>query len=195
MKVAIILGTTRSGRHSHKLALWVLNQLNTDKTIDAELVDLADYPMPFFDEPISPRYNPDRKLGPVVKKWLTKVSEFDAYIIVTPEYNHAIPGVLKNAIDYFDWQVMRKPFAIVSHGSSGGARAISNLKIVISEVRGIPIPSSVALTVRISEVFDDEGVLKPEIASNPHGPVFALANLINELKWYSEALSVARAKS
>ena len=195
MKVAIIIGTTRSGRQSHKLGLWALDHIKDVESVDAEIIDLGDYPMPFFEEPISPRYNPNRDPNTTVKKWLEKVSEFDAYIIVTPEYNHAIPGVLKNAIDYFDWQVKQKPFAIISHGSTGGARAISNLKVIISEVQAVPIPSSVALTMRVGEVFDDNGILKPKIASNPYGPVFALTKLIDELKWYSDALSAARAKS
>ncbi|HSX53465.1 MAG TPA: NAD(P)H-dependent oxidoreductase [Patescibacteria group bacterium] len=195
MKLAVILGTTRQGRHTEKLAKWVLEKAKTLPDTEVELLDLKDYPMPFFEEPVSPRFNPDRKPLPIAKKWLDKLLEQDAYIIVTPEYNHSIPGVLKNALDYLDWQVSKKPFAIVSHGSAGGARATSHLKHIISEIRAVVISSNVALTMRVSEVFDENGTLAEEFAAQEYGPDASLATSLNELKWYSDALSTARAQS
>jgi len=194
MKLAVIIGTVRSGRHSEKLAKWVYNQAGKLEHTDVEILDLADFQMPFFEEDTSPRFNPNRTLNPEVKRWLDKLEEKDAYIIVTPEYNHSIPGVLKNALDYTDWQVNRKPFAIVSHGSAGGARAAAHLKNIISEIRAVPIPVNMALTMRVSEVFDEHGTLAEEIDSKEHGPKDILANVLNELTWYSEALAAARSK-
>ena len=193
MKLAVILGTTRQGRHSAKMADWVVKNTQSNG-VTVELVDLKDYDLPFFDEPISPRYNQDRAPYPEVKRWLEKINSFDAYIVVTPEYNHSIPAVLKNALDYLDWQVSKKPFAIVSHGSAGGARAASTLKLIISEIRAIVISTNLALTMRVSEVFDENGVLAEEISNQPYGPLAILNSLADELKWYSDALSEARSK-
>lgn len=195
MKIGIILGTVREGRHTEKLAKWVVNQSKARGDMEVELLDLAQYSLPFFAEPISPKFNPDRQPDPEAKKWLDKINEKDAYIIVTPEYNHSIPGVLKNALDYLDWQANRKPFAIVSHGSAGGARAAAHLKGIISEVRGVPISSNVALTMRVSEIFDEHGTLAEEISAKETGPLASLTNSLNELAWYASALAAARAKS
>lgn len=191
MKLGIIIGTVRQGRQTLKQANWVLKTAQQQEGVEAEIVDLADYPLPFFAEPVSPRYNPGRQLEPAAQKWLDKIAELDAYIFVTPEYNHSIPGVLKNAFDYFDWQMKRKPAGIVSHGTVGGARAAMHLKEVISEARAVPIPEFVALA-HMSDLIDDDGNLSAEAAANPYGPQATLEGLLSELKWYSDALSVAR---
>jgi NAD(P)H-dependent FMN reductase len=192
MKLAIIVGSTRQGRYTDKLAKWVLNSAAAHQDVTAELLDLKDYPMPFFDEPASPRFNQDRHIHEVAKKWLDKLQAKEAYIIVTPEYNHSIPGVLKNALDYIDWQLSKKPFAVVSHGSTGGARAIAHLKGIISEIRAVVIPTNLAYTRRVSETIDEQGNLSEELASQDRGPQTALNNLLDELKWYSDALVAAR---
>src|SRR5215467_5127107 len=109
MKLGVIVGTTRQNRKTLQQAKWVFNNAKQLDGVEAELVDLRDYPMPFFDEPLSPRYNPDRKIDPKAVPWLKKLESFDAYIFVTPEYNHSVPGVLKNALDYVTWEIQRKP--------------------------------------------------------------------------------------
>lgn len=194
MKLAVILGSTRPERHSGKVADWVVNHAKELADTQVELLDLIDYPLPFFDEAVSPRYNPERKPNEVAKKWLAKMDEVDAFVVVSPEYNHSTSAVLKNAFDYLDWQVDRKPFALVTHGSAGGARAQEHLKGIISEVRGVPIPNQVGLTMRVAEVFDENGTLSEEVAALPYGPQAALDALLTELKWYSDALSTARTK-
>ncbi|MEI9913812.1 MAG: NAD(P)H-dependent oxidoreductase [Candidatus Saccharibacteria bacterium] len=191
MKLAVILGTTRKGRQSVKEAKWIVKEAQKMQDTEVELLDLADYPMPFFDEAASPRYNPDRKPEGTVKKWLDKISEADAYIFITPEYNHSIPAVLKNAFDYLDWQMNRKPATVASHGSVGGARATMHLKEIISESKAVPIQQAVAFH-GISEGIDDEGNLSAELAANPYGPQTALNAALEELKWYSDALAKAR---
>lgn len=192
MKLAVILGATREGRHSEKLAKWVVEHAKLLPNTEVTLLDLRDYPMPFFDEAVSPKFNPNRQPKPEVKKWLDTLQAFDAYLVVTPEYNHSIPGVLKNALDYTDVQVARKPFAIVSHGSAGGARAASHLKHVISEIRAVPIPTNLALTMRVSEIFDENGTLAEEIDNSDSSPRHRLQGTLEELKWYSDALATAR---
>jgi NAD(P)H-dependent FMN reductase len=147
--------------------------------------------MPFFDEAISPRYNPNREVDPAVQPWLKKMASFDAYIFVTPEYNHSIPAVLKNAFDYLTWELKRKPAAIVSHGSAGGARAAMHLKEVLSEGQAVPIPNFVALT-HMSDIISDDGQLDETVKANPYGPHGQLRSLLAELQWYSDALTAAR---
>lgn len=195
MKVAVIIGAVREGRKTPQQAKWAMKTLETMENVDAELVDLRDYPMPIFDEPVSPRYNPERKVDPVAQKWLNKLAEFEAYVFVTPEYNHSVPGVLKNAMDFVDWQLMHKPAAVVSHGSAGGARAEVALKEILSESRMVPMSTvpGVAMT-HMSEKIDEEGNLIEEETVSPYGPQSALEALFQDLQWYSDALTVARAK-
>lgn len=194
MKVAVIIGAVRESRKTPAQANWVMQTLKTMDGVEAELVDLRDYPMPIFSEPVSPRYNPERKIDPVAQKWLDKLAGFEAYVFVTPEYNHSVPGALKNAIDYVDWQLNRKPAAIVSHGSAGGARAEVALKEILSESRMVPMPTvpGVAMT-GMSEKIDEQGNLAEAEKANPYGPQSALETLLKELQWYSDALAAARA--
>lgn len=193
MKLGIIIGSTRQGRTSDRQAKWILNQAEKTDGVEAELVDLRDYPMPFFDEPKSPRYNDAREIDPTAQKWLKKIESFDAYVIVTPEYNHSIPGVLKNAIDYITWEMLHKPVAIVSHGSAGGARAQVQLKVIISESRAVPIPvPSPMAMVGMSELIDEQGNLTEAAKTKPYDLNDMLSGMLNELKWYSDALSTAR---
>jgi NAD(P)H-dependent FMN reductase len=194
MKLGIIVGTTRQNRQTLKQAKWVLKGAEQIEDIDPELVDLKDHPMPFFDEPISPRYNPDRKIDPAAVPWLKKLESFDAYVFVTAEYNHSIPGVLKNALDYVTWEIQRKPVSVVSHGSAGGARAAIQLKIIVSESKAVPLPTYTPLTmVKMSDRIDEEGDLNEAEKGQEHGPGQALAAMLDELKWYSDALAAARA--
>src|SRR5689334_16255823 len=102
MRLAVIVGTTRNNRQTPKQAKWVVNAAKSLDGTEVEVVDLVDYPLPFFDEGASPRYNPERQLAPDVKTFLDKIASFDAYVFVTPEYNHSIPAVLKNIFDYMD---------------------------------------------------------------------------------------------
>ncbi len=191
MKLAIIVGSTRQARQTLKQAKWVEKTAQETDGINPQIIDLADYPMPFFNEPISPRYNPKREIDPSVKKWLDAIQDFDAYIFVTPEYNHSITGVLKNAIDYLTTELNRKPSAIVSHGSVGGARASVQLKEILSESRSVVIPNAVAFLGLVDGV-DDQGNISPELKANPYSPQAALNMLLTELKWYSDALAAAR---
>ena len=193
-KFAVIVGSTRQNRQTLKEARWVAKTAGEMEGIDTQIVDLKDYPMPFFDEPMSPRYNPSREIDPAAKKWLEAINQYDAYIFVTPEYNHSITGVLKNAIDYVTTEFIHKPAAVVSHGSVGGARAAVMLKEILSESRAVVVPPSVQF-IRVSEAIDDEGNLKEDIKAIPNGPQAALQATLEDLKWYSDALSEARSKS
>lgn len=195
MKLQIIIGSTRPGRMSDRVAKWVNQQATSVNGITTEIVDLADYDLPFFDEAISPRYNPNREPNEVAKQWLAKLSEADSYIFVTPEYNHSTTGVLKNALDYVDYQFTHKPAAVVSHGSVGGARGAEHLKLILFELGLAVIPPAVAFVgaLGMNPVIDENGNLQQDVKDQPYGPQTALATVVTELKWYSDALATARA--
>lgn len=193
MKLAIIIGSTRENRKTPNQAKWAAKTAQKLENVEAEIIDLRDFPMPFLDEPISPRYNPNRTIDPAVQPWLKKLTEFDAYLFVTAEYNHSIPGVLKNAIDYITFELVHKPAAVISHGSAGGARAMTDLKEILSESKAaiIPVAPSMAI-VGMSDIIDVDGVMSAEALANPYGPQGGLDELLQDLKWYSDALSAAR---
>ena len=190
MKLAIVVGSTRPNRQTLKEAKWVQKSAEAIEGVEVVLVDLKDYPMPFFDEPVSPRYNPNREINPDVKKWLDALSGCDAFVFVTPEYNHSITGVLKNALDFLTSELYHKPTAIVSHGSVGGSRAAVQLREILSESRTVVIPNAVAF-IGVSEAVDEEGNINEEVKANPYGPQGQLDSTLTELKWYSDALSAA----
>ena len=191
LKIAVIVGTVREGRVTPKQAKWVANALQEREGVEVNILDLAEYDLPFFAEPVSPRYNPNRVVEGDVKRWLDDLASADGYVVVTPEYNHSIPGVLKNALDYVDFQLNRKPSAIVSHGTVGGARAAMHLKEILSEGKTVPIPEFVAFH-GISEGIDDEGNTTEEVKANPYGSDYALNGLVDSLLWYADALKTAR---
>lgn len=191
-KIAIIVGSTREGRMTDKLANWV--QKEVAKKAEAEVLDLRDFPMPFFDEAISPRYNPERKAVPEVQKWLDAVAGFDGFVVVTPEYNRTTSAVLKNAIDVLDYQMENKPVAIVAHGSSGGAQAVASLRMAFPGVGAVTLPQALFFTDKVGEAIDDDGILKAELAENPYGHQANLVAQTDTLVAYAEALSPLRQK-
>jgi NAD(P)H-dependent FMN reductase len=196
MKVQVIIGSTRPGRVSEKVAKWVALEAKELPDTTTELVDLADYELPFLDESISPQYNPDRKPNAVAKKFLDKLAEADAYVLVTPEYNRSYSAVLKNALDYIDFQFAKKPVALVAHGSTGGAQAIAHLRGVLPGLKSFTTPTATFVMGRAGELIDESGaIVDEEIRANPYGPQAALKATLEELKWYSDALAAARAKT
>lgn len=190
MRIAVVIGSVREGRVTDRLAKWVVEEAS--KLADVETVDLKDYPMPFMDEPISPRYNPDRTPKPEVKKWLDKIAEFDGYVFVTPEYNRTTSGVLKNAIDYLDFQLEKKPVALVGHGSSGGAQAIASLRMTLPGVGAVTVPQATFFTNRVGDAIDEDGALKEELKEATAPQQNNLKVQMEALVWYAEALKAAR---
>ena len=188
-KIAVIVGSTRQGRQTDKLAKWAVKELQ--KIAEVETLDLKDYSMPFFDEAISPRYNPERKTDEQTQKWLDKVAEFDGYAIVTPEYNRSTTAVLKNAIDVLDYQVEKKPVALIGHGTAGGAQAIANLRMALPGVGAVTIPQALFFTDRVGEAIDENGVLAADLEANPYGHQANLKTQAESLVWFAAALKAA----
>ncbi len=140
-KIAIITGSTRKVRFADIPTAWIKAQAEARDDMDVEVVDLRDYPMPFFDEAASNAWAPTQ--DPVAQKWQKKLAEFDGYIFVVAEYNRSVTGVLKNALDqaYVEWG--RKPFGAVAYGSMGGTSALAHLRMIGVELQMVPVRNSV----------------------------------------------------
>jgi NAD(P)H-dependent FMN reductase len=113
--VSVIVGSTREARFSEKPAHWILQRLKKRAGVNARLLDLRDFPMPFFDQPMTPA-TPGRPAfdNEVVQKWAAAIAQSDAFVFVTPEYNYGPPAVLKNAIDWVYPEWNRKAACFVS---------------------------------------------------------------------------------
>ena len=136
MTISVIVGSTRQGRFSEKPAQWILQQLHKREGIEAQLLDLRDFPMPFFDQPLPPAM-PGRPPYEhyVVKKWTAQIASSDGFVFVTPEYNYGPTAVLKNAIDWVYPEWNRKAAAFVSYGAALGARALVCLERIQVDLR------------------------------------------------------------
>ncbi|HEY1547501.1 MAG TPA: NAD(P)H-dependent oxidoreductase, partial [Kofleriaceae bacterium] len=139
LKLGIVLGSTRTGRFADRPATWLFELATRRDDAAFELVDLRDYPLPFFDEPKSPFREPSQHA--VATRWARKVGELDGYVFVTGEYNHSIPASLKNALDYVYAEWNRKPAAFVGYGNAGGARGIEQLRSMLVELQVAPLRS------------------------------------------------------
>src|SRR5205809_5743901 len=129
--ISVILGSSREGRFPEKPAKWILQQLKKRKDVDARLLDLRDFPMPFFDQPLTPAMpgRPPYK-NEVVQRWTAAIAQSDGFVFVTPEYNYGPSAVLKNAIDWVYPEWNRKlpsrmfQFALSSPHELGPGRVI-----------------------------------------------------------------------
>lgn len=157
LKIAIIIGSTRPGRNAEAVAKWVHGLAEQRGDATYELVDIADYNLPIYDEPVPPSMGPPSKEH--TKKWAAKIAEFDGYVFVSPEYNHATSGALKNAIDFLYSEWNNKAAGFVSYGSLGGARAIENLRLICAELQLAGVRNQVSLSLFTD--FENFSVFKP----------------------------------
>ena len=139
LKIKVIIGSTRKGRFSERPAEWIFNEAKKLPDVDVEMLDLRDYPMPFFEEPESPSYKKAPYANPVVAKWTQKIADGDAFIVVMPEYNHGKSAVIKNAFDYVGPEWNKKAIGFVSYGSVGGARSVEHLRMSAIELQMAPV--------------------------------------------------------
>ena len=190
--ISVIVGSTREGRFSEKPAKWILQHLNRRKGVDARLLDLRDFPMPFFDQPATPAM-PGRSpyKNDVVQRWTAAIAQSDSFVIVTPEYNYGPSAVLKNAIDWVYPEWNRKAAGFVSFGSVGGARAVQQLRETAIALQLAPIRSSVHIPVATLWAHYQGGNVEAGLAEleTPAG------TLIDDLLWWTAALKAARASA
>lgn len=188
-KIAIIISTTRATRFGDRPAKWIHDIAAARGDMDVEIVDLRDYPMPFFDEPASNSYVPAK--NEVALRWQAKVAAFDGYIFVTAEYNHGISGALKNALDYAYPEWARKPAACLGYGSVGGARAVEQLRTNLIELQVAPTRNGVHTQ---GGDFYDALLNGRDLADLPYIAENAVT-MLDELIWWAKALATAREAS
>jgi NAD(P)H-dependent FMN reductase len=187
LKIAVIIGSVRPTRQGDKPARWIAELARQTGDFDVEIVDLKDYPLPLFDAPASDLWMPTP--NEIAGKWQAKLSEFDGYIIVTAEYNHSVPGALKNAIDWAYKPFIKKAIAYVSYGAVGGVRAVEHLRGVMVELQTVSVRHAVHIggpdftAIMLGKKTWDE-VLPSFVATTK--------DLFDNLRWWTAATKAAR---
>jgi len=194
VKIQVIIGTTRENRFSEKPAHYIFEELKKKEGVEAELIDLRDWPLPFFDEPISPAFNNGTYKNELATKWAQKIAEADGYIIVTGEYNHGYPAVLKNALDYVYKEWNKKAVGFVSYGTAGGARSVEQLRAVAIELQLVPIRPAIHIPFDlVMKLMPEKTPVHPELfKSLREGQVDRVEVFLTDLVWTTIALKQAR---
>src|SRR5213595_58447 len=172
LRIAIIIGSTRPGRNGEAVAKWVHEIAKKRTDAEFELVDIKDFNLPLLDEPMPPimgQYAQDH-----TKRWSKKIASFDGYLFVTPEYNHATSGALKNAIDFLYNEWINKAAGFIGYGATSGARAVENLRLIMGELQVATVRAQVGLSMFTD--FENFSVFKP----TPHhdGAVTAMLDQV-----------------
>jgi len=183
IKVGVIIGSTRPGRNAEQVARWVLEQSKKRTDAEFELVDIKDFNLPLLDEPVPPSLGKYSK--PHTLAWAKKIASLDAFVLVTPEYNHGVSAALKNAIDFIYAEWNNKAAGIVSFGSAGGARAAEQVRAVMGEVQVADVRQQVLFS--LLHDFENFSVLKPK----PMHEV-ALATMLDQLVAWGGAMKKLR---
>jgi NAD(P)H-dependent FMN reductase len=158
LRIAIVTGSTRPGRNNEAVANWVYSISKERKDAEFELVDIAKYKLPLLDEAMPPVFG--QYAHEHTKAWSAKIDSFDAYVFVTPEYNHSTSAALKNAIDYLFQEWNNKVAGFVSYGGhAGGARATEHLRLMMAEVMVATVRASVLLSLLTD--FENFRIFKP----------------------------------
>jgi NAD(P)H-dependent FMN reductase len=193
LKLQIIIGSTRDGRNAEPVFRWLLPLAQAHGAFEVETLDLRDWKLPMFQDTLqtvgdfaNPTYS-----DPVIKRWNTKIKEADAYLMITPEYNHSVPGVLKNAIDsvFVSFGFRHKPVAFVGYsmGVAAGVRAVEHLNQIMLETEASPIRTPILIPF-VQNAFNSEG--------KPKEPALdiSLQIVLDDLAWMAKALKTARAE-
>ena len=184
LRIAILVGSTRPGRRGADVAAWVLEAARHRTDARYEVVDLADHPLPHLDEPLPPIMG--AHAGQHTRDWAATIARYDGFVVVTPEYNHSIPGVLKNAIDYLYAEWNHKVAGVVSYGADGGARAATHLRQVFGELQVAVVRQHVAIS--LYDDFEDfeQFAPRPQLADY-------LGTLFGQVESWGGALREVRA--
>ncbi len=184
IRVGIILGSTRPGRNGEAVAKWVYEIARKRSDMEVELVDLLDYSLPHLDEPIPP--SAGRYSHPHTIAWAKKIAALDAFVFVTPEYNHSTSGALKNALDFLYAEWNNKAAAFVSYGSAGGVRAVEHLRLIMAELQVADVRAQVFFSLFTD--FENFRTFRPD-PSKAAGAEVMLA----QLAAWGEAMKGVRA--
>jgi NAD(P)H-dependent FMN reductase len=179
LDLAIIIGSTREGRFGDTVGQWFAREAGRRADLAIDVIDVARLHLP-AEYPQRP--------GPEVVAYRDRLDRADAFVVVTPEYNHSFPAGLKQAIDLAGHEWHRKPVGFVSYGGmSGGLRAVEHLRGVFAELHAVTIRDVVSLH-QVWPMFDEAGELK----SSP-GTDAAVTTMLDHLVWWAHALRNARA--
>src|SRR5690606_8108664 len=185
-RIAIVVGSTREGRFADTPVEWLVSIARQHADIEVEVVDLRDFPLPFFDEVASPMWAASE--NEVAQRWQKKVASFDGFIFTAAEYSHGPTAVLKNALDYVYTEWNKKPAGFLGYGGVGGARAVEQLRLHAIEMQMAPVRSAVHiswgdfLAVR-------QGEKKLEEIEHRNQAARAL---LDEIAWWAKVLKKAR---
>lgn len=182
LKIAIIPGTTRPGALNPQVVQWVSDQLAGRDDVAAEVVDFGAFDLPLLDEVIpagAKRYE-----NAHTKAWGAKLDEFDAFIFVTPEYNHSISGSLKNALDFVATEFNHKVAGIVNYGADKGVRAAEHLRHILANYKVAVVRDQASFSI-FTDVAD--GTFAPtEVSAAP------FASMVDDLVAWGGALKGVR---
>jgi NAD(P)H-dependent FMN reductase len=189
--ISVIVGSTREGRFSEKPAQWILQHLKKRAGVEAQLLDLRDFKMPFFDQPVPPAM-PGRPPyeNEVVKRWTAEIARSDGFVFVTPEYNYGPSAVLKNAMDWVYPEWNRKAAAFVSYGGAAGVRSVQQLRLTAIELQLAPVRSSVHIPAATLWTHFQGGNVDAGLAELAGSAEI----LIDDLLWWTAALKMARTR-
>ncbi|MFD7827808.1 NADPH-dependent FMN reductase [Kitasatospora sp. NPDC059803] len=184
LKVAVVVGSTRSGRFAPVVADWLLGHLGARGDMTADLIDLVETPLPTTFPSFGGELEPGA--AELLAAVTPRLEAADAFVVVTPEYNHSFPAPLKNAIDWHNSQWHGKPVGFVSYGGlSGGLRAVEQLRVVLAELNAVTIRNTVSFH-GAAQCFGADG--------QPLDPAADVAakTMLDQLAWWAEALRDAR---
>ena len=187
LNIPIILGSVREGRKSEAPAKYILEKVKAAGH-ESQLVDFKELPLPFYNGDTVPVvYHKNGYPDANAQKWSNVARAADAFIIVSPEYNHGYPAVLKNALDWGYLEFEKKPFGLVgvSNGTTAGARMIENLRPIIQNFNAMSIRETIMLGP-VEKYFGDDGKLLDESLNKK------IDGLLSSLVWWAEALKKAR---
>ena len=187
LKIAIVIGSTRPGRVGEGVAKWAYEAAKKRTDAEFELIDIREFDLPLLDEPVTPAMS-NNYTKPHTKRWSQTIAPFDAFVFVTPEYNHGIPGALKNAIDFLYVEWNDKAAGFVSYGSAGGVRAVEQLRLVMAEIKIAAVRSQLALS--LFSDFENFTQFKP---TSQHGK--RLNTMIDEVVTMGETMKTLRVEA
>lgn len=183
--IGIIMGSTRQAALGARIFTYLQHQLHDTEAVQYTWLDLRDYPLPLYDHPETPLEDPLSDPTATETQWLDALAAQDGYVILTPEYDHALPGGLKNALDLVGPQVDHKPVQIVaySHFSDGGILAAQSLVPILQMLKMIVLPDPVLLW-SADPNFALDGTLVPTAVNSDH---FAarLADVLHDITFYA----------
>jgi NAD(P)H-dependent FMN reductase len=190
--IGVVLGSSRPQRLGERVCKFVMSQAAQLPGARYTVLDLACYELPFFSEPVAPLNNRDRCPAGPVRRWLADMAAADGYLFITPEYNYAVPAVLKNALDFLAREAEGKPASVLSYSdtSFGGNIAGHELRLTLNKLGMFPMPMSLPLP-HADQLLAPDGTLAPDSDWAAKVAAFVPWSLI-ELTRYAALLRQAR---